>query len=55
VANVLLTELNDLPDPPSPDGSGMAGDEALRRQGFSRRLRAVGHLYEAEDVSQEWP
>jgi len=54
-AYVLLTELNDLPDPPSPAGSGVAGDEATRRQGFSRRLRAIGHLFEAEDESQEWP
>jgi len=43
-AYVLLTELNDLPD-----------DEVSRRQGFSRRLRAIGHLFEAEDESQEWP
>ncbi len=43
-AYVLLTELNDLPD-----------TEVSRRQGFSRRLRAVGHLLEAEDESQEWP
>jgi len=43
-AMVLLSELNDLPD-----------DEASRRQGFSRRLRAIGHLFEAEDESQEWP
>ncbi|MGC9457335.1 MAG: hypothetical protein ACP5DC_07395 [Halothiobacillaceae bacterium] len=43
-AMVLLAELNDLPD-----------DEATRRQGFSRRLRAIGHLFEAEDESQEWP
>ena len=43
-AMVLLAELNDLPD-----------DEASRRQGFSRRLRAIGHLFEAEDESQEWP
>ena len=41
---VLLAELNDQPD-----------DEASRRQGFSRRLRAIGHLFEAEDESQEWP
>jgi len=41
---VLLAELNDLPD-----------DEASRRQGFSRRLRAIGHLFEAEDESQQWP
>ena len=43
-AMVLLAELSDLPD-----------DEATRRQGFSRRLRAIGHLFEAEDESQEWP
>ena len=43
-AMVLLAELNDLPD-----------DEATRRQGFSRRLRAIGHLFEAEDELQEWP
>jgi len=54
-AYVLLTELNDLPAPPSPTGSGVAGNEATRRQGFSRRLRAIGHLFEAEDESQEWP
>jgi hypothetical protein len=41
---VLLAELNDQPD-----------EEASRRQGFSRRLRAIGHLFEAEDESQEWP
>ncbi len=43
-AYVLLAELNDLPDasraePPS----------------LSRRLRAIGHLFEAEDESQAWP
>jgi len=54
-ALVLLAELDDLPDPPSPVGSGVAGDELTRRQGFSRRLRAIGHLFEAEDESQEWP
>jgi len=54
-AYVLLTELNDLPDPPSPGGSGVAGDEASHHQGFSRRLRAIGHPFEAEDESQEWP
>jgi len=43
-AYVLLTELNDPPD-----------DKTSRRQGFSRRLRAIGHLFEAEDESQEWP
>ena len=25
------------------------------REGYAHRLRAVGHLYEAEDESQEWP
>jgi len=61
-AYVLLTELNDLPDrqaglpdPPSSSGSGMAVDGTTPRQGFSRRLRAIGHLFEAEDESQEWP
>jgi len=39
-----LPELNDHPD-----------DEASRRQGFSRRLHAIGHLFEAEDESQQWP
>ena len=39
-----MAELNDLPD-----------DEASRRQSFSRRLRTIGHLFEAEDESQEWP
>jgi len=43
-AMVLLAELNDMPD-----------DEVSRRQGFSRRLRAIGHLFEAEDESQQWP
>jgi len=42
-AMVLLSELNDMPD-----------DEVTRRQGFSRRLRAIGHLFEAEDESQQW-
>ena len=43
-AMVLLAELNDLPD-----------DPVQRRQGFSRRLRVIGHLFEAEDESQQWP
>jgi len=43
-AYVLLTELNNLPD-----------DPAERHKGFSRRLRAIGHLFEAEDESQQWP
>ncbi len=43
-AYVLLTELNDMPD-----------DKAAQSGGFSRRLRAIGHLFEAEDESQEWP
>jgi len=44
VAYVLLAELNDLPD-------------ARRAEppNLSRRLRAIGHLFEAEDESQEWP
>ena len=25
------------------------------REGYAYRLRAVGHLFEAEDESQEWP
>jgi len=25
------------------------------REGYAHRLRAVGHLFEAEDESQEWP
>ena len=43
-AYVLLAELNDLPD-------------ARRAEppNLSRRLRAIGHLFEAEDESQEWP
>lgn len=40
-AYVLLTEARDLP-------AGQAGSYACR-------LRAVGHLFEAEDESQEWP
>jgi len=39
-----MAELNDLPN-----------DEASRRQGFFRLLRAIGHIFEAEDESQEWP
>lgn len=43
-AYVLLAELNDAPDAkPAQPGS------------FSRRLRAIGHLFEAEDESQAWP
>ena len=42
-AMVLLCELSDLP-----------ADEVSRRQGFSHRLRAIGHLFEAEDESQQW-
>lgn len=43
-AYVLLAELNDTPDanPAQPSS-------------FSRRLRAIGHLFEAEDESQQWP
>ena len=40
-AYVLLTETRDLP-------AGQAG-------GYAYRLRAIGHLFEAEDESQEWP
>jgi len=40
-AYVLLTEARDLPD-------RQAG-------GYAYRLRAIGHLFEAEDESQEWP
>jgi len=43
-AMVLLGELNDMPD-----------EEPIRSGNFSRRLRAIGHLFEAEDESQEWP
>ena len=25
------------------------------REGYAYRLRAIGHLFEAEDESQEWP
>lgn len=25
------------------------------REGYAHRLRAIGHLFEAEDESQEWP
>jgi hypothetical protein len=25
------------------------------RDGYPHRLRAIGHLFEAEDESQEWP
>jgi hypothetical protein len=40
-AYVLLTETRDLP-------GRQAG-------GYAYRLRAIGHLFEAEDESQEWP
>ena len=40
-AYVLLTETRDLP-------AGQAG-------GYAYHLRAIGHLFEAEDESQEWP
>jgi len=40
-AYVLLTEARDLP-------GRQAG-------GYAYRLRAIGHLFEAEDESQEWP
>ncbi|HPD17383.1 MAG TPA: hypothetical protein PLE19_20795 [Planctomycetota bacterium] len=43
-AYVLLAELNDLPDA-----------RHIEPPNLSRRLRAIGHLFEAEDESQEWP
>lgn len=43
-ASVLLAELNDMPD-----------DLRAQPASLSRRLRAIGHLFEAEDESQEWP
>jgi hypothetical protein len=43
-AYVLLAELNDLPD-----------DRRREPDSLSRRLRAIGHLFEAEDESQQWP
>ena len=43
-AYVLLAELNDLPDA-----------RRVEPPNLSRRLRAIGHLFEAEDESQEWP
>jgi len=43
-AYVLLAELNDLPD-----------DRRTESGNLSRRLRAIGHLFEAEDESQQWP
>ena len=43
-AYVLLTELNDMPD-----------DLRSQQANFSRRLRAIGHLFEAEDESPAWP
>ena len=42
-AYVLLAELNDLPD-----------DRRVQPTNLSRRLRAIGHLFEAEDESQQW-
>ncbi|HQA92190.1 MAG TPA: hypothetical protein PK316_21245 [Sedimentisphaerales bacterium] len=44
-AYVLLTEARDRP---APSGARQAG-------GYAYRLRAVGHLFEAEDEAQEWP
>ena len=44
-AYVLLTEALDRP---APSGARQAG-------GYAYRLRAVGHLFEAEDEAQEWP
>ena len=43
-AYVLLAELKDMPD-----------DRRAQPSSLSRRLRAIGHLFEAEDESQEWP
>ena len=43
-AYVLLAELNDLPDA-----------RRVEPPNLSRRLRAIGHLFEAEDEAQEWP
>ena len=43
-AYVLLAELNDLPD-----------TRRIEPPNLSHRLRAIGHLFEAEDESQEWP
>jgi len=43
-AYVLLTELNDLQDGRHREPGNL-----------SRRLRAIGHLFEAEDESQRWP
>ena len=47
-AYVLLTEARDLP-------AGQAGLSAGQAGGYAYRLRAVGHFFEAEDESQEWP
>jgi len=61
-AHVLLTGWDNLPDlqaglpaPPAPLRFGAAGDEAGRRHGFPRRLRALGHLFGAEDESRQCP
>ncbi|NLX57768.1 MAG: hypothetical protein GXY74_01625 [Phycisphaerae bacterium] len=43
-AYVLLAEINDMPD-----------DRRAEPTSLSRRIRAIGHLFEAEDESQEWP
>ncbi len=43
-AYVLLAELNDLPDA-----------RRIEPPNLSRRLRAIGHLFEAEDEAQQWP
>ena len=42
--HVLLTELNDLPDAHRTEPGNL-----------SRPLRAIGHLFEAQDESQQWP
>ena len=66
-AMVLLAELQDHPDPQlagdsqgqapyAQAGNAQADDpDAASRRVFSRRLRAIGHLFEAEDESQQWP
>ncbi len=43
-AYVLLAELNDMPD-----------ERRAQPASLSRRLRAIGHLFEAEDEAQQWP
>lgn len=33
----------------------VAATVEMAREGYAYRLRAIGHLFEAEDESQEWP